>query len=328
MARYVCAVICLWIGATCFAGNLWAATLAVITNQGSHDVSVIDTKTGRVVHAIPVDKAPAGVAVVDAGAHRGHAFVTATEGMALLKLDIEAGRVVGRVALESSPLGVAVSPNGQLVAVSMWYEDMVHVYSVADLSNLGVVAVGDEPAGLDFSRDGRFLFVAERGDDTVAVVAVEAQTFELRERIEVGDAPFGVRVDEVSGVVYVANVRSHDVSVIDGDTWRVRGRVAVGARPYAVVGMGDGRRAFVSNQDGESVSLIDGEALREIERIDVGSYPEGVDWADGFLYVANWFDDSVAVVDGESLQVLRRIDVGAGCRAFGRFIMTTEKEKE
>ncbi|HWT21463.1 MAG TPA: hypothetical protein VN280_21400, partial [Variovorax sp.] len=40
--------------------SAWASPFAYITNQGSHDVSVIDLASQQVVATVPVGRSPAG----------------------------------------------------------------------------------------------------------------------------------------------------------------------------------------------------------------------------------------------------------------------------
>ena len=62
--------------ATCVSHAAFAAPFAYITNQGSHDVSVVDLATQRVVATVPVGRSPAGVV---AASRAGKVFVSRSE---------------------------------------------------------------------------------------------------------------------------------------------------------------------------------------------------------------------------------------------------------
>jgi YVTN family beta-propeller protein len=101
---------------------------AYITNLGSNNVSVIDTKTNKVTATIPVGAGPLGVAVSPDGSkvyitndndNPGTVAVIATA----------TNKVIATIPVGDAPFGVAVSPDGG------------KVYVVNEASNPGTVAV-------------------------------------------------------------------------------------------------------------------------------------------------------------------------------------------
>jgi len=74
--------------------------------------------------------------------------------------------------------------------------------------------------------------------------------------VPVGHAPFGVTVQ--GGRVFVANVQSGDVSVVDAATSTETRRFKVGKFPYAVAVTPDGSRIMVTNQHSGTLSVFDG----------------------------------------------------------------------
>ena len=84
-----------------------------------------------------------------------------------------------------------------------------------------------------------------------------------------GERPFGLQVDSAGERLYVANVASNDVSVVDLARLEVLGTIPVGSTPYAVAVTPDGLRAFVTNQHANSISVIDTQQLR-VQHEDAG----------------------------------------------------------
>jgi len=101
----------------------------------------------------------------------------------------------------------------------------------------------------------------------------------------------------------------------------------VGAWPYCAVVDPAGKRLYVTNQEDETISVIDLDRNMEISKIESGETPEGIDiTADGKkLLVANWGEGSISVIETHSLRVVSVVKTGAGSRAFGRFIVNTER---
>jgi YVTN family beta-propeller protein len=154
-----------------------------------------------------------------------------------------------------------------------------------------------------------------------------------------------VGVNPTTNRIYVANVDSNDVSVIDGatnteidtDGNSANGitRIPVGAAPAGVVANPTTNRIYVTNQNSNDVSVIDGATNTEIDtdgnaangitRISVGSGPVGValNPTTDRIYVANfsWGSGSVSVIDattnteidtdGNPVNGITRIPVGA-----------------
>ena len=75
------------------------------------------------------------------------------------------------------------------------------------------VAIGDDPQ--EVVLNGTHVFVSNQGDDTVSVVKRDGHT--LEKTFTVGDQPFGMGLYTVGPTtyLYVCNVRSNTVSIID-----------------------------------------------------------------------------------------------------------------
>ena len=82
-----------------------AAPFAYITNNGSNNVSVIDTSTNTVIATVPVGSLPFGVAVHPAGTR---VYVTNISSNNVSVIDTVTNTVVATVPLGAEPRGVAV----------------------------------------------------------------------------------------------------------------------------------------------------------------------------------------------------------------------------
>jgi YVTN family beta-propeller protein len=92
----------------------------------------------------------------------------------------------------------------------------------------------------------------------------------------VGTFPFGIAVNPVLPRVYVTNVDTNNVSVIDTDTNTVKATVTVGANPYGIAVNPSGTKAYVANGSGSSVSVIDTATNTVAATISVGLNPYGL----------------------------------------------------
>ncbi len=292
------------------------APVAFITNQGSHDVSVVDLRSGVERQRITVAAGPAGVAVD--GVH-GRAYVTSPDGRALTEIPV---RQPGRqrvLALEGGPVGIALDALRERIYVADWFGNQLLVVDVQAWQIVQRIALGHVPAGVAVSPDGGRVYVAERDDDTVAVIGVPENR--VLTRIAVGHHPFGLALDRTGRQLFAVNVLSNDVSVIDlqAAVPQTVATVPVGQTPYCAVWTDD-QRLWVTNQHGDSVSVIDLASRRVIATIATGAFPEGIDVDGGRVLVVSWMDEELDVIDRVTLQVTRRIGLGHNSRGFGQFV--------
>jgi YVTN family beta-propeller protein len=126
--------------------------------------------------------------------------------------------------------------------------------------------------------------------------------------------PVAVAVNPDTNRIYVANLMSGSVSVIDGASNTVSASVAVGIYPLSVAVDPYTNRIYVANANSGSVSIIDGDTNTVLGDIAVGDYPQGiaVNPATNRIYVTNGTPyGTVSVVDRASNTVVASVAVGS-----------------
>ncbi|MFN2449295.1 MAG: GH92 family glycosyl hydrolase [Candidatus Baltobacteraceae bacterium] len=171
------------------------------------------------------------------------------------------------------------------------------------------LAAGKEPRDAVFSPDGRFLYVADRAGQSLAIVdtANESVTF-----VKVGQSPNGTAVSPDGKTVWVANYDDSTIQAIDVATRRAGKPIAVGMNPRWIAVAPDGRMLYVSNQNGNTVTPV---ALPSGERrtdIAVGAHPSGIAITpDGKIaLVANSGSNDVTPIDLAAQRPLPDIHAG------------------
>ena len=139
---------------------------------------------------------------------------------------------------------------------------------------LGVLATGPSPA----SATG----------DSFSVIAA----------VTVGTNPRGVAVSPNGSRVYVTNLDSNSVSVINTSNNTAVATVAVGANPRGVAVSPNGSRVYVTNAGEDSVSVINTSNNTVIDTVTVGSGPRGV------AVSPNGSRVYVAIADSNSVSVI------------------------
>lgn len=294
-----------------------AGDLAFVTCQNGDAMGVIDVDLGKQIAQWDVPGKPAGVA-----ASSEAVFSVATAAKTVRRHDPLTGLVTADTVLDGGPIGVAHDARRGRLFVSDWYNARVWVLDDGSLQLKTELEVGAAPAGLDLSHDGQYFASADRDADAVSVF--DADSLTLLHRIRAGTRPFGLRFGP-RGLLYVANVGSDDLTVIDPMTGDVSSTIPVGARPYGIA-FAQGR-GFVTNQYADSLSVFDLGSLEPLGIVETGEYPEGIDaTSDGRrILVANWFDNTVSIIDAASLAVLASVDTCDGPRAFGAFVLGETK---
>ena len=214
---------------------------------------------------------------------------------------------------------IDATPDGRRVLVADWYRNRLLVIDAQRRDSEAVeIEVGKAPAGVASDSDGRTVYVAERDDDSVAVVDLDSRR--VSARVHVGTHPFALLLDAPRRRLYALNVLSDDLSVIDLKRLAVVATVKVGRAPYGAALAHGGALLYVTNQHGNTVSVIDAESLAVQRTLGGFAYPEGIASHGERVYVVNWMDDNVAVLDAESGRTLDTIATGSNSRGFGAFI--------
>lgn len=216
-----------------------AGTVLVAGDKG---LTILDAATGRVLHIVAMDVAPAGVAV---DARSGHAFVADPGSDTVLMLDTRTGAILRSVPMLMTPLSVTADPRSDqiFVASESPFTAVLDARSGTTLRTLvartpvdGIMAVGDAPSG---AGDGH-AWVAAGG----VVSMLDTQSGAVVLTSAVGQSATALAVDGRRGRAYVVTRSgsstfapggdSGALSVLDTRSGAVLKTISVGVAPTAV----------------------------------------------------------------------------------------------
>ncbi|UFP96757.1 beta-propeller fold lactonase family protein [Gloeobacter morelensis] len=200
----------------------------------------------------------------------------------------------------------------------------------ADAASGGLVTTGAVAAGLDISRDGQTLVVANFQNDSISIIdtATRAVFEEIKffipgGTVATGELPFDVAIySDARGAaakVFVTSTRDDEVLAVDLAS-KVVTRVPVGGQPNKLALSANQGRLYVVNGNSDSLSVIDPVTNNVVRTISLarpgykykGSNPNAIAFSpDGKkLYVTLGVENAVAVVDQASGKVEGRIPTG------------------
>jgi YVTN family beta-propeller protein len=277
-------------------GASWAADKVYVANEGADTVSVLDATTLKTLTSVRVGQMPHNVQVSPDGQ-----FAWVTNNGAPAPTTGAAGHQ--GMAHDAHPAATA--------AGAVWIID-TRTDEVA-----AQVAVGQHPAHVVLTPDGRHAYVTNGGDNTVSVIDASALT--LVATIAVGQYPHGLRARPDGKEIYVANLKAGTVSVIDTASQQEVAQIAAGKGPAQTGFTPDGRWAFVSLSQESAVALIDPSTRQVVRKIAVGSVPiQLYATADSrTLLVANQGSrqkpgKTVSLISLDTFQVVKTIGTAAG----------------
>lgn len=141
------------------------------------------------------------------------------------------------------------------------------------------------------TADDRYVWSVNPDNNSVSVFNVRRDANKKVADVRVGKEPWCVAITPDARKVYVTNMASGTVSVIDARYYYVIDTIEVGTEPFGCAITPDGKLLYVANQSSDSVSVINTRRDRVVDTIyDVGSKPHGlaIDADGGKVYVTQF----------------------------------------
>lgn len=256
---------------------------AVASNYGTgpqpgHTLSVIDTKTFKEIHRVDVSPMirPHGLFAAD-----GKVYFTCEGTKTIGRYDPAANRVDWILGTgQDGTHMVALSRDRSRIFTSNIQSGTISIFEHTGNSgdwHQNVVPVGRGAEGFDLSPDGRELWAANAGDETVSIVNIAekrvAQTFAVNSKRSnrLKSTPDGKRV-------LISDLNTGDLLVIDVSPRKEVKRIKIGSGIAGILVSPDGSKAYVAATPDNFVGVVDLKTLELTKRISTGTGPDGMDW--------------------------------------------------
>jgi PQQ-dependent catabolism-associated beta-propeller protein len=292
--------------------------LIIVSNERSHDLTVIDGATLQPISTIAVPGRARGVRV---SPDHAYALVALSDDRpqtpgpndAIAEVDLKTHKVLRRIPAGTDPEQFAITPDGRRIVAANEDAGNASIIDPVNGKVLASLVVGTEPEGVTVSPDGRWGYVTAETSNTISVIDMRSEkvvaTFlvDARPRSVAfsPDGRFAFATSEVGGSVARIDARKH----------RVLARMRVGTgeeKPVGIAVSPDGRRLYVALGAGHALVKLDAASLKELGRVAVGRRPWGVALSpDGRVaYTANGLTDDISVVDVGAMKVSATVKVG------------------
>lgn len=154
----------------------------VVADRDEDQISILDAASFKRVAVVKTGLHPFGV-TIDADGRRAYTANVKSNDVSII--DLAARKVIGTVKTGLRPYVVALNKTYGFVTDE--YGGSVSVFDLASLKPLKKINVGDYPEGIEFSPDGKTLYVVNWFSNEVW--AINSTTFKVTAKMTVGDGP-------------------------------------------------------------------------------------------------------------------------------------------
>jgi YVTN family beta-propeller protein len=209
---------------------------AIVVAERLHRLDFRDPHTFALHHSLSVPCA--GVDHLDFSADGRYLIASCEFSGQLVKVDVAREKVVGVLNLPDGrggqPQDVRISSDGRVFYVADLAANGVWKVDGRRLKVIGLVHTGAGAHGLYPSRDGKDLYVSNRGEGSVSVISFKTQKVIAKWRIPGGGSPDMGGVSADGRVLWLSGRYNSEVYAISTRTGRLLARIPVGAGPHGL----------------------------------------------------------------------------------------------
>lgn len=254
----------------------------------------------------------------------GPFYYTANEGGSISKVDALSNKLIKNIRFEGVVHNVQISPDGKSLGATLipkmasHENEMVGVALFLNMRDRVIkkVAVGNHPAHIVYTQNGKYVLVTNSEDNTVSII--NAKTYKIIQTIPTGKGPHGFRISKDSKYAYIANMGEDTVSVVNLYDLKEERKIKVGKNPVTTGITSDGKTLAVTVNAENSLAIVD-LVTDKIDNIQVGFGPAQVfiEPDDKFIFVANQGtktrqSNTVSKIDLKTKTLAATIVVGKG----------------
>jgi len=257
--------------------------IAVIVNDKSNLVSIVDLKTQTLLSTIPVGRVPRGVAI-DKGLNI--AVIGNSYDNTLSVIDMNNYQIITTIAIGKEPEGITIDSLSHKAYVANRKDNTVSVIDLMTYEVTVTIPVGKEPEDVAIDSELNVGLVVNKKDYSVSVI--DLNTYQVVRVVQVGQEPRSIDINSETHLAAVANTKDNSITIIDLQTWSTNS-LPLGKRPIDIaINQLDNRILVICDND-RRLLLIDLNTNTILKKYALKKLPRGV--------AVNNFSNIAGVVD-------------------------------
>ncbi len=225
--------------------------LAVVTNPGCNNISLIDLTTGTVSNTLAVGTNPQGVAIIS---RLGKAVVTNRGSNNASIVDLVGGTVTSTVTVGTEPIGVAINQDTGTAVVANSGSNTISTFSADTGGNASSIAVDARPVAVAIDPGRNVAAVANSTQNNINLVDLGAAS--VTARIGGFQLPTAVVFDPVTGFFLLTSSLANNLVIVNPDTQQVT-PARVGINPTSMAYNFQSSTLVTVNTASNTVSVMD-----------------------------------------------------------------------
>ncbi len=207
---------------------------AIVVAERLHRLDFRDARTMRLAHSVTIPGR--GVDHMDFSADGRYLIASCEFAGQVVKVDVAKQKYLGRLVLRAGgmPQDVKLAPDGKVFYVADMMANGVWLVDGAAFRKVGFVPTGRGAHGLYASRDSKFLYVSNRGEGSVSLIAFATRKVVRKWRIPHGGSPDMGGVSADGRTLWLSGRYNREVYAFDTGTGKLRARIAVGSGPHGL----------------------------------------------------------------------------------------------
>jgi DNA-binding beta-propeller fold protein YncE len=208
---------------------------AVVMAERFKRIDFRDAETMKLRHTLSVPDC-AGVNHADYTADGRYMLVSCEFAARMIVVDVRRQKVVKTISLRAGakPQDVKLSPSGGLFYVADMSSNGVWKLDARGFAKRGFVATGRGAHGLYASRDSRYLYVSNRDEGSVSLIAFATGEVRRKWRLPGGGSPDMGGVSSDGRLLWLSGRHNGVVYAIDTRNGRLMRQVPVGSGPHGL----------------------------------------------------------------------------------------------
>ena len=299
---------------------------AYVFNEGSGDISIIDTEAQEVIVTVDVGLRIRWFSSRFFDGKRVWAVDADKQKAEVIVFDPWTLKTLKRIPFGTGPsMSVELSPDLKFAAANAAGSDEVVVIDTTTYEIVRKIPVGDFPCDLTFSVDGTLAFEPDRDQDTLSVLDWRSGKTLKTIAFEDGSRPWMLTLSPDGKRLWVQDRDASELSVYDTETLERVAQLPVGRTPITTEFTPSGRYTLTTHVGESFVKIFDAHTLKDIKTIEVGRSPvNSIFDSDGrYAYVTNWGSNTVSVIDANTWEVVKTIAVGTN--PFGIYLFDSNQ---